>query len=289
MIRKFFFLSIFLLCVGRSLYATTLAKQLSEVGYFEMCDREHGSSMFDALYARFDEFITFLQKNPMWAHTLYSVKERFIRSKDKKYYSTEFFGFYDESKREGRNQISFYYSIHFYEFIRSFCSECMQVPQIKDFFEECIQIQKAYMSLCDQTADELGMTSIFASEYEHVPVLFKVIKYLPSYIATSPHYDGTAFSFFLDSTDNQSLLLSPYKTSFFIDDFFSPPRNFSRSHTHNSILLIPGTLITEFSMYPTPHIVVPSGKTRYATIAFAMRPQYLSQQSKFSSLPSFKH
>ena len=56
----------------------------------------------------------------------------------------------------------------------------------------------------------------------------------------------------------------------------------------NSMMLIPGTLVTDFSIYPTPHIVVRSEDTRYATIAFAMRPDHVQQKIEFSSLPSFK-
>ncbi len=54
--------------------------------------------------SKFDELIGFLQTNPVWAQKLYSAKERFIRSKDRNYYSTDFFGFYDESEKQGRSQ-----------------------------------------------------------------------------------------------------------------------------------------------------------------------------------------
>jgi hypothetical protein len=93
----------------------------------------------------------------------------------------------------------------------------------------------------------------------------------------------------LDSTDNQSLLLAPYKSSLTVNDFASPLRKFSRQNHENSILLIPGTLLTEFSIYPTPHIVAQSGKTRYATIAFAMRPNYKPQKNELFPLPSFNN
>jgi hypothetical protein len=77
--------------------------------------------------------------------------------------------------------------------------------------------------------------------------------------------------------------LSPYKPSFTEGDFSSPNR-----HNQHSILLIPGVLLTEFSIYPTPHIVSQSGKIRYATIAFAMRSNYFPPKTKHSQLPSFK-
>ena len=97
------------------------------------------------------------------------------------------------------------------------------------------------------------------------------------------------FPFFLIArTTNRFffLLINPHYT---VDDFSSPLREFSRSHNQNSILLIPGVLLTEFSIYPTPHIVAQSGKIRYATIAFAMRPNYIPQKIEFSPLPNFKH
>jgi len=266
-----------------------LAEQFKQTGYREICDKKHGSATFDALYAYFDELIEFLQTNPLWAQKLYAAKERFMRSKDRNYYSTDFFGLYDESKKEGRNQISFYYSIHFHEFICFHYAELNQVSEITQFFDACLEIQKSYTPLFDEAAAELGLETIFASDYGRTPILLKIIKYLPSYRPTKPHYDGTAFSLFLDSTNNQSLLLSSYKPSLSIEDFSSPLRNFSREYNQNSILLIPGSLLSEFSIYPTPHIVLQNDKPRYATIAFAMRPYYIHQKKELYPLPSFKH
>jgi hypothetical protein len=288
-IRKILFLWIFLLFAFQSLCAIPLKEQFERTGYLEICDKEHGSATFDSLYTYFDDLIEFLQINPVWAQKLYSAKERFIRSKDRNYYSTDFFGFYDESAREGRSQISFYYSTHFNEFIFSHYPEFNQVPELIHFFEACFEIQQPYGNIFDETAAAIGLEAIFSSKYDRPPILLKVIKYFPSYISIKPHYDGTAFSLFLDSTDNQSLLLSSYKSSLTVDDFSSPPREFCRCYNQNSILLIPGVLLTEFSIHPTPHIVAQSGKIRYATIAFAMRPNYIPQKQEFFPLPNFTH
>ncbi|MDR3646829.1 MAG: hypothetical protein P4L22_04800 [Candidatus Babeliales bacterium] len=271
---------IFILFTFQSLCAIPLAEQFKQTGYLEICDKKYGIEKFDSLYAHFDKLIEFLQTNPVWAQKLYIAKERFIRSKAKHFYSTDFFSFYDESTTRG--QISFYYSMHFHEFIYTNYKEFKQVPEIIRFFEICLEIQKPYGDIFNEAANELGIKTIFSSKLEQPPILFKIIKYLPSYIATKPHYDGTAFSLFLDSTDNQSLLLSSYKALLKIDDFSSPART-----TQTSILLIPGSFLSEFSIYPTPHIVTKSGKTRYATIAFAMRPNYISQITKFATLPNF--
>ncbi len=279
---------VFLLFAFQCLRATPLVEQFKRAGYVEICEETHGPTQFDSLYACFDELIEFLQSNPVWAQKLYIAKERFIRSKDRKYYSTDVFGFYDESERVERGQISFYYSTHFHEFICSHYPEFSQVPELISFFEACLGIQKTYGNLFNTAAAELRLESIFSPIDGHPPILVKVIKYYPSYIATTPHYDGTAFSLFLDSTDNQLLLLSPYKSSFTVDDFYSPPREFTREHDQSSVLLIPGAHLTEFSIYPTPHIVLQSGKIRYATIAFAMRPNYTPQKIKLTPLPSFK-
>jgi hypothetical protein len=287
MIRKTALLWIFSFFAFQSLCAASLAEQFKQRGYLEICDEKHGAATFDSLYADFDKLIKFLQINPFWAQQLYNAKERFIRSKDRNYYSTYFFGFYDESGRKGRSQISFYYSPHFHEFLCTHFPEFSRIPEIIRFFDACLEIQKPYGNLFDEAARGLGLETIFSSKYDHPPILFKVIKYFPSYIATRPHYDGTAFSLLLDSTDNQSLLLSPYKSSFTVEDFSSPPREFARCDNRNSILLIPGALLTEFSIYPTPHIVVQSGKIRYATVAFAMRPNYTPQKNELSPLPSF--
>jgi hypothetical protein len=280
--------TLILLLFTQSACTMSLQEQFNQVGYVELCDENHGIATYDSLYECFDELVTFLQANPAWAQKLYIAKERFIRSENRNYYSTDFFGFYDESAREGRNQISFYYSTHFQDFIFSHYQEFKQVPQITNFFASCLAIQQSSRNLFNEVAAELHVENIFFSKYGHPPILLKVVKYLPSYSVSRPHYDGTAFSLFLDSTDNQSLLLSPYRSAFTVDDFSSPLRKFSRSCNQNSILLIPGTLLTEFSIYPTPHIVEQNGKIRYATIAFAMRPNYILQKNNFSLLPNFK-
>lgn len=286
-IKKILLSSIFPLLLFQVLCAIPLAEQFKQVGYVEICDTIHGAADFDALYARFDELIDFLQANPRWMQKLYIAKERFIRSKERAYYSTDFFGFYDDSKNQGAGQISFYYSIHFHECICSYCPEFKQVPQIIDFLKACSDIQQSYADIFEQAALELHLDSLFSCNYGRPPILFKVVKYLPSYIPTKPHYDGTAFSLFLDSTDMQSLLLSPYKSVFTVDDFSIPVRNFSRSNNQNSMLLIPGAFLKEFSIGPTPHIVMQSGNVRHAAIAFAMRPNYNCQNNNFSSLPCF--
>lgn len=275
----------FLLLAATCLCDMPLEEQFKKDGYIEIYDESQSATSFDLLYASFDTFIAFLEKNPAWVHKLYAAKERFIRSKEKNYYSTDFFGFYDESKIQGRSQISFYYSTHLHEFICSRYREFNQVPEIIDFFEACLEMQKPYGNLFEKMAARLDLEAIFSSECGHPPLLFKVVKYLSPYSATKPHYDGSAFSLFLNSTDNESLLLSPYKVSFEVDDFSTPQRAFSREH---SILLIPGTNLGEFSIYPTPHIVVESDQIRYAAIAFAMRPNYTAQKLNYSSLPIFK-
>ncbi len=263
--------------------AAPLAEQFKQAGYAEITGEEHGETTFDSLYRSFDALIDLLQTNPIWAHKLYTAKERFIRSQERNIYSTNFFGFYDESKRKGRSQIAFYYSSHFHSFIHRNYPELIQVHEINSFLEACLEIQKPYGQLCEESAKELGLETIFSSAENSPPILFKVIKYLPDYIATRPHYDGSLFSLFLHSSDNQSLLLSPYKTTYEVEDFFSPGREFSQS-----ILLIPGTLLAEYAIYPTPHIVAQTGKIRYSTVAFVMRPSYTPEKFGFTSLPNFQ-
>ena len=286
-IQKVLYTLILLLSM-QSACTTELQEQFNQAGYVELCDTHHGIATYDSLYAAFDELITFLQTNKVWAQKLYIAKERFIRCEHRKFYSTDFFGFYDESEREGRNQISFYYSTHLQDFIFTHYKECTQIPQITNFFEQCFTLQQQSQDVFNSAVTELGVENVFACKYGHIPVLLKVIKYFPAYAVERPHYDGTAFSLFMDSTDNQSLLLSPYKSNFIRDDFYAPVRKISRSDNQNSALLIPGTLLTDFSLYPTPHIVAQSGKIRHATIAFAMRPHYTLQKNEFSLLPSFK-
>lgn len=278
----------FCLLFTQTVFALSLEEQIKQLGYLEILNKSHGTVTFDSLYANFDQLIECLQANPVWAQKLYIAKERFIRSKNKGYYSTNFFGFYDESKKEGRNQVSFYYSPHFHEFICSEYPELNEVLEITRFLENCREIQKPYGDLFHEVATELGVETIFYSDYGRPPILFKVVKYFPNYTVTYPHYDGTAFSLFLDSTDNGSLLLSSYKSSYTINDFALPAREFSRECNQNSNLLIPGVLLTEFFIFPTPHIVMESKKIRFATIAFAMRPHFQPEKNELTPLPSFK-
>lgn len=264
-----------------SLSALPLAEQFVQAGFLEIKDSSQGSQAYDYLYVTFDEFTRYLQKNPALKQKLFLLKERFIRTKERNLYSTDFFGLFDESERKGRHQIAFYYSTHFHTFITSNYPEIDQIPEMKTFLEACREIQKPYGDLFEKALQELALPA------DPPSLLFKVVKYLPDYSASKPHYDGSLLTLFLDSTDNDSLLLSPYKNPLNRDDFFSAVRVFERKCNQNSILLIPGAHLTEFSIYPTPHIVLQSGKIRYAAIAFAMKPYHLFHPIELTPLPSF--
>lgn len=279
-------LSIFFITPFNICSQSVIQQQFDTFGYLEICDQNRGIQTFNALYRSFDDLIQFFEDHPDWAQKFYVAKERFIRSKAQKIYLTDFFGFYDESKREGRRQISFYYSIHFHEFLESQFQEFKTIHEISSFLEACLEIQKSYENLFLENISELGLETIFSSK-NSLPILIKVIKYLPSYIPTKPHYDGSALTIFLDSSDDESLLLSPYKAIFTKEDFSVPQREFSKTTNQNSILLIPGALLTEFSIYPTPHIVLKSSQVRYATIAFLMRSNHNFQKVDLTPLPEF--
>ena len=286
--KKILHLSFFFLFTFGFLSATPLAQQWEEVGYKEILNNTQGEERFNYLYLLFDNFIEFLQNNPEWARKLYIAKERFIRSKDKNHYSTDSFGLYDESEIEQKRQIAFYYSSRFHDFIYFHYREFHEVSEIINFFAACREIERSNQEIFNEAANELSLGMRLYSAGTP-PVILKIVKYLPSYMAIKPHYDGTAFTLFLDSTDNQALLISPYKSQFQIEDFVSPTREFARTENQNSTLLIPGALLGEFSIYPTPHIVLGSGNTRYATIAFAMRPNYSGERIEFAPLPSFEN
>ena len=259
-------------------------------GYVEIQDDQNTAKTFDFLYKYFDELIAFLESNPSWKNKLMVAKENFIRSKNQNYYSTDFFGLYNESKIISKSQIAFYYAKHFHEFIYEKYPQIKQIPEFTNFFDLCNQISQSTLDIFNWAANNLGLEDLFCYENtsrQQVPVLLKVIKYLPSYKAIKPHYDGTAFSLFCDSTDKQSLLLSNYKSQLKIDDFYAPTRKLAKSSSRNSMLLIPGTHLKEFMINPTPHIVATSNKTRYAIIAFAMRPNYEQKNLVFFALPSF--
>src|SRR5579862_164735 len=89
--KVIFFLFIFFVVPFQLFCEAPLAEHFKQVGYLEICDREHGAAAFETLYAYFDDFIEFLQRNPTWAQKLYNAKERFIRSKNRNFYSTDFF------------------------------------------------------------------------------------------------------------------------------------------------------------------------------------------------------
>lgn len=289
MMRKNLFFWVLILFGSKFAWAGSLAEQFKQVGYLEICNQKNRSKTFDELYTYFDELVEFLQTNPAWAQNLRLAKESFIRSEQRNYYSTDFFGFYDESAKLGRHQIAFYYSSHLHDFLGARYPKLVQITPVSRFLNACRELVRPCGEIFKAAANNLNL-NIYSSQLNSglVPILLKVVKYLPAYVASRPHYDGTAFSLFLDSTDRQSLLLAPYKSVLTVDDFINPIRQFSREQNPNSILLIPGTLLTEFEIYPTPHIVNTSGKTRYAAIAFAMRPNYISQPKQLALLPNFK-
>ncbi|MGZ6255024.1 MAG: hypothetical protein ACXWL5_03485 [Candidatus Chromulinivorax sp.] len=288
MIKKnLFLLLFFIISTIKLLSATTLYEKLDTMGYAEISNEQLQQFSYDDLYVYFDQLIDFLNTNSWWKQKLYVAKERFIRSKSSNFYGTHFFGFYDESKKINDCQIYFYYCFHFHQFLYACYPEIKEIWQIDRFLQACSHIEKACNFVFNQTVQDLQLPDIFASEYNQPPTLLKIIKYLPAYVPSKPHYDGTTFTLFLDSTDNQALLLSPYKLSFTIDDFFVPERMYARSSHQRSVLLILGSLLTDFLLYPTPHIVLSSGKSRYATVAFAMKPYYVAQKIELSDLPEF--
>ncbi len=277
-----------LLIVHAYMHANSLIEQLQQVGCVELCNDSHGSQSYDNLYQSFDQLIDFFQRNPKWAQKLYCAKERFIRSSDQALYGTDFCGWYDDSLVSGRHQISFYYSIHFHTFLSVQYPEIIKQPEIQNFLQQCFDIQKPCHDFFKAITMQLGIESIFSSTSFQVPILFKVVKYFQNYNVTKPHYDGTAFSLLLDSTHDESLFISGYKPILTEQDFFSVHKNVASNRYQSSMLLIPGTLLTEFCIYPTPHLVMHSGQIRYATIAFAMRPNFIAPKIEFALLPNFK-
>lgn len=265
-----------------------LLEQFKQNGYIEICGHKQTTQTFANLYAKFDKFIDFLQANPSWAHKLYSAKERFIRSPGRNLYATNFFGLYNESAQGTASQIAFYYAKHFHAFICARYPELNHIPEIGTFLEACHEIEQPYGSVFAQTAAELKLDHIFKDNSGQAPILLKLVKYLPTYAPSRPHYDGSAFSLFIDSTNPQALLLAPYKSTYTVQDFAAATRQLYAGENQDTVLLIPGTLLSEFTINPTPHIVVASSQTRYATIAFAMRPNYVSSHNKFADLPIFK-
>ena len=136
-ILKSWFLRIFLYLHLNLCVQYLLLREFKQVGYLEICDTKHSTETFDTLYAYFDELIEFLQANPVWAQKLYSAKERFIRSKDRDYYSTIFLAFTmnRNEKEEGRS----HFTIRYISMIlfASHYPEFNQVSQIIRFFEAC--------------------------------------------------------------------------------------------------------------------------------------------------------
>ncbi len=265
----------------------SLLQECKQVGYVEICDTLHTNATFTTLYASFEHCIQFLQAHPVWVQKLYIAKEAFLRSKYKNYYATDIFGWYDESHVQGRRQIAFYYSVHFHQFVIAHCPELRTIPAIIDFFSLCYALQQSYEELSMFVAHGLGIQDLFACTDGKPPLLLKLVTYLPSYYPTRPHYDGSAFTLLCDSTDHQSLLVASYQPALTANDFFVPRKTLLQSCDSSSIIVIPGSFITDFSIYPTPHVVQHSGVTRYATIIFAMRPYYTPEKKEFCALPIF--
>lgn len=269
------------------IYPESLKESFKQRGYVEICDEQHGAKDYDALYELLDEVILFLDKQPFWKQKLYEVKERFIRSKDRAHYATDFFGLYDESKT--RQQIAFYYSVHFHRFILDRYPEFYKARPLICFFETCYRLSKSYDLIFTEAFKDLNIESLFSLEAQKSSILFKVIKYLPSYCPTKPHYDGSVLSLLVDSTDSSALLLSPYKSLFLVEDFHKPARKFLRKEDQNSMLFIPGSFLKTFDIDPTPHVVIQSKKTRYAAVCFSMSPYICSSNIQNTALPYFKN
>lgn len=294
--KKIYLHLIILLFGSAVLCASTLEQQFRLIGCAEFDDPNYQKSTYDILYTYFDEMIEFLQTHPNWKNKLHIAKEHFIRTKDKELYSTDFFGLYDESNRIGRHQISYYYSTHYHAFITARYPELNQIPEIINFLNACNAIQEPCGQVFKEAAVELGIETIFLLSLGSPPILLKVVKYFPTYHESRPHYDGSAFSLFLDSTDYTSLYFAPYKTSLSVNDFApvssyflsNSPFRLSFEQTHHTMLMIPGALLEEFSIYPTPHIALANGKMRYSTIAFALRPHHKLTKNNFTTLPVFE-
>ncbi|MFN4174296.1 MAG: hypothetical protein ACK4HV_04240 [Parachlamydiaceae bacterium] len=277
MLKKFLFACFILTC--HSLCGMSLKEQFIQFGYHEI-DQEKKD--YDRLYRYFDELIEMLQSNKALQQKLYNAKERYIRSKERHLYMTDYMGLFDESEKEGKRQISFYYSIHFHTFLFSNYPELRELPPLACFFAACLEIQTAACPHFENAVNALELGEIFSLSSGQPPILIKVVKYLSSYFPRKPHYDGTALTLFLDSTDDSSLYLSPYKPPFKISDFILPKRAYK-----HSILLIPGSWLKEFKIEPTPHIVLKSDKTRYAAVAFLMRPYFKPASLHLAELPEF--
>lgn len=269
--------------------AVRLAEQLQVFGYAEIADYQaQAAHTFDMLYFYFDQLVDFLQENPACKQKLYLAKERFIRSKSSSFYGTDFFGLYDQSHIPSKAQIAFYYSVSFHQFLMTHFQELYNIPALHNFLEACYAIQEPSHDLFFYAAEELQLNTMFRLQHqEDIPILYKIVKYLPHYMHTKPHYDGTVFSLFLHSTDPQAVLVAPYQELLTIEAFKAPVRTLSNLDAQQSMILILGGLLTDYGMYPTPHIVVATGQTRYATIAFAMRPHYIRPKIEFAALPSF--
>jgi hypothetical protein len=259
--------------------------EFRQTGYIEIGVHKPSKITFETLYADFDTLVETLQTHPQCLQKLYIAKERFIRTKAQRDYGTDFFGFFDESTQQGRSQVAFYYAREFHDFLLQFYPELKQEAPLILFLNDCFAlVQDPAEGILEAVTAQLGLDALFKANRVDFPLLLKVVKYHPDYKATKPHYDGTAFSLFLDSTDNNSLLLSPFKPSFSVADFEVPLRYFP---PEASMLLIPGSLMTDYSLFPTPHLVMGSGLTRYAAIVFCMRPPFPSQKVELPALPTF--
>jgi len=278
---KAYILSLLFTCF---LHANPLLKDFEEKGYSEIVNEKQGSVFYDQLYRSFDRMIGRVTKDSSLRKKLAMAKNRFWKTELGQFYATPFVGYGDDSKLSYRKLYYFYYSTDFHDFLKVQYPEILENLDIREFLTLCREITVSSMSIFERTREELSVGALLDSPFNRLPLLLKIVKYLPG-SSTVPHFDASAFSLFLDSTDHQSLLLAPYKETIEVFDFFVPPRQYPRLAFSSSSLLIPGKFLQGQEPYinPTPHAALRNDSIRYSVIAFCVVP---FKQPVNGSLPS---
>lgn len=270
-----------------SLEASQLLPGLQQRGYVEICNETHGAESFDNLYLAFDAFIKFVDTHSEARKKLAAAKSQFWDTDIGKFYGTPFVGYADESKLTHRKLYYFYYSSDFHNFLLTRYSKIMQgSPEILQFLDLCRAITNSSIEMFGNAIEELAIDPLFSSTENRLPVLLKVVKYLPA-SCTVAHFDASALTLMLDSTDLDSLVFSPYMETIASSDFFAPSRQYSRSVQSSSCLLISGKFLTakDIPINPTPHAALRKDTIRHAAIAFALIPYYQSGRLDLPLLP----
>ena len=282
--RKLFTVIAFTSC---SLLSTVQASEILDdfksKGYHELLNTECGQEQFSQIYGQLDTLIEFVEKHPEWTQKLYAIDQEFTQSPANSLYGNPPIGFINDSKSGKTKKNYFHFTREYYHFIMAhhaaFISESEAMTQLLQSLSQIARISEAkFEDAIASIGEEVNIAEAMHTHDGQLLPLIKVVRYEASSLpASNPHFDFSGLSFLFDNSEvetSESLLIAPYKENLTLSDFSHPRRNYHKTSSESSLLLIPGLALRhlDFPIDPIPHAVPKQDKQRYAIIVFAMAP-----------------